>query len=103
MFVTQLFYFAVTPYVPLVPYVLLPLLSDNKKASGQFEADLRLVGGVDRSRTGVDGFADHCLTTRPPRLRESLLYATLTQCPTENTVFLTFLVWYVFGVQKGRK
>ena len=28
---------------------------------------LRKIGGANRNRTGVRGFADHCLTTRPSR------------------------------------
>lgn len=45
---------------------LLPCFSSNKKKPSSFEAALmRIFGGLFQIRTGVNGFADRCLTSRP--------------------------------------
>ncbi len=32
------------------------------------------IGGADRNRTGVDGFAIRCVATPPPRLNKQVFY-----------------------------
>ena len=39
----------------------------KKTKPGGIQPGFVFFGGADRTRTGVQGFADLCLTTRPPR------------------------------------
>ena len=40
--------------------------------------------GLDRIRTDVDGFADHCLATRP---RDLFIRKTKVQFPVKKTIY----------------